>query len=423
MNRPRCPVDFDLSSPEQRENPFPVFAAARDEQPVFWDGRLGLWVVTRYDDVKRVLTDWETFSSEGALRSAPRPFPPDVRRALDEGWPDMPIIIDSDPPVHRRLRSLINRAFTPRRVRSLEPTIRDFSHELIDEFTGAGEADIVEEFAWPLPLLTLGEMLDIPRSDLPHLHELSQHWLMLMQDAEPEARTEHARRYVELQHYFVDLVESRSTDPGDDLVSDLVASQQEIADEEGWTFTPAEVAGIPLDLMVAGHVTVTRVLGSALVRLSDHPEQQEQVREDPDRLADTIDEVLRLESPAQGLFRTVTRDVTLSGVEIPAGERLMVLFSSANRDQRVFEHAEEFDPDRDDRSNHLAFGHGIHFCVGHALARLELRVALEALLDRLPNLRVPPDGRWERDPVFFARGFDSLEITWDPVTSEAGSGP
>ncbi len=406
MSAPVLSERFDPLSPEQREDPFGILALARRERPVFYAPELDLWVVTRHEDVLAVLKDHRSFSSSGALRSSAAPFPPEVAAVLAEGWPEMPYIIEIDPPLHDRIRGLVTKTFTPRRVASMEPVVREVVDELLAALPTPGEADIVEAFAWPLPLRVLGRLLGLPREDLAQLHEWGNDWMLVQQDGPLERRVEHARGTVALQRYFVDAVRRREREPSDDLLGALVAARAEIEPP----LSEVEVAGLPLDLMVAGHVTVTRAIGSTLDLLLRQPPLRELLL-DPARAPAAIEEILRLESPAQGLFRRATRDVELGGATIPAGARVMAHFASANRDERVFAHAGELRPGCPDRVRHVAFGKGIHFCIGAPLARLELAVALPALLERLPGLR-RGSAPAVREPLFFARGFASLPVAW-----------
>ena len=401
-------IPFDPTTPEQRENPFDVLALARREQPVFHAPALDLWVVTRHDDVLTVLKDHRTFSSTGALKSSSTSLPPEVFEVLADGFPEMPYIIELDPPLHDRIRGLVARAFTPRRIAELEPRIAAIASELIDELAPLGHADIVEAFAWPLPLRVLGELFGFPREDLEQVHRWGLDWLLLQQERPLDEQLGHARGLVELQRYCVAAVEHRRANPADDLLGAMVAANDG-ADEP---LSTVEIAGLPLDLMVAGHVTVTRAIGSALDRMFDEPTLREHLL-DPELAAKAIEEILRLESPAQGLFRVTTREVELGGAVLPEGARVMAHFASANRDACAFAHADVDRPERDDIGAHLAFGKGIHFCIGAPLGRLELRTALPMLIRRLPGLRrgTAPAAR---ETVFFARGFTSLEVEWDP---------
>ena len=378
---------------------------------MFFAEAFGFWVVTRYEDVFTVLKDEDAFSSVDALRSSSDELPGEVKAVLAEGWQEMPVIIDTDPPLHARIRGLVNRAFTPRRVAELEPCIAALAAELVNGFAADGHADIIERFAWPLPLNVMGDLLGLPREDLPQIHRWSNDWLSLFQPVDSVQRQiEMARSVVALQRYFQDALEERARSPRDDLMSALLEAQA--ASEE--PLTMVEVMGVPLDLVIAGHVTVTRAIGSALVLLLEHPEQLHDVREIPDLLPAAIEEVLRMESPAQGLFRKTTREIELGGVMLPKGARIMVHFASANRDELQFGEPDRFDVRRPDVGRHLAFGKGIHFCIGAALARLELRIALEILFDRLPGLRLSSRLQPGRERIFFARGYERLPLEWEP---------
>lgn len=403
-------IAFDPLDPAQRADPFPVYAEARRDAPVFYAPAFDLWVVTRYDDVLAVLKDDEAFSSRNALRSSPREPLPEVREVLAEGWPQMPIIVDSDPPLHGRIRRPITKAFTPRRVAELAPRIEAIAEELLDGFAGDGAADLVERFAWPLPLRVMGELIGVPEEDLHWLHERSRDWLSLFgATGTVEEQVAAAEGTIALQRYFVAAMEGRSLEPRDDLMSALLAAVA----EEDEPISIVELAGVPLDLLVAGHVTVTRAIGSALVLLLRQPGALAELRRDTELVGPALEEILRLESPAQGLFREATRDVELGGVRLPRGARLMVHFGSANRDETVFADADRYDPRRADVGKHVAFGKGIHFCIGAPLARLELSIALPLLLERLPNLRRADGGPLAYDPIFFARGLSSLRVEWD----------
>jgi cytochrome P450 len=404
-------IEFDPLAPQQRESPYAVYADARDRAPVFYAERFGFWVVTRHEDVITVLKDGETYSSRDALTSSPVELPREVQAVLDEGWPEMPVIIDTDAPLHTRIRGLVTKAFTPRRVAQMAPTIERVASGLIDEIEADGSADIVARFAWPLPLTVVGDMLGVPREDLARLHEWSVHWLRLKQPgATLEQQLGWARSTVELQRYFMALLDERDRDPGDDLTSALLEAARELEPP----LARDAVMGVPLDLVVAGHVTVTRAIGNALVLLLGEPGRADELREDPSLVPSAVEEILRLESPAQGLFRVTTRAVSLGGVELPAGARLMVHYGSANRDERVFSCPAEYDPRREGLGKHLAFGKGVHFCIGAPLARLELGIALPLLLGRLPGLRLA-DGPLAWEPIFFARGLERLDVAWDPV--------
>jgi cytochrome P450 len=402
-------IEFDPLAPEQRASPYAVYADARERAPVFFAERFGFWVVTRHEDVLAVLKDGEAYSSRDALTSSPIELPAEVQAVLDTGWPSMPVIIDTDAPLHTRIRGLVTRAFTPRRVAEMAPRIEELAGELIDGFRADGAADVVARFAWPLPLAVVGDMLGVPRSDLERLHEWSVHWLRLKQPgATLDEQLAWARSTVALQRYFMELLDERDRVPADDLTTALLAASRDLDPP----LSRDAVMGVPLDLLVAGHVTVTRAIGSALVLLLGEPGRVDELRAEPSLVPAAVEEILRLESPAQGLFRTTTRAVSLGGVSLPAGARLMVHYGSANRDERVFECPAGYDPRRPGLSRHVAFGKGVHFCIGAPLARLELAIALPLLLERLPGLRLV-EGPLAWEPIFFARGLERLDVRWD----------
>jgi cytochrome P450 len=408
----RCPIHFDPMSPDQLADPYPTYARAREDAPVFHSEQHGLWVVTRYEDVVQVVKDHRSFSSENAVRSSLAPPPPEVAAVLAEGHPLTPTLTDADEPVHGRLRGMVNKAFTHQRVREMEPLIRRATDDLIDGFVSDGVVDLIESFAWPLPLTSIGDVLGVPRADLDDLHTWSYHWLKLLQATDPvERQMEYARSVVRMQQYFIDALEERVRSPRDDLMSALLAARL----EGEQPLTIVEAMRVPMNLVIAGHVTVTRAIGNSIVLLLERPDQLELLRDDPDVTANAIEELLRMESPAQGLFRTTTREVEVGGVALPKGARVMVHYGSANRDDRRFQDAARLDLGREDVNGHLAFGKGIHVCVGAPLARSELRIALPELLRRLPGLRLDDERPPERDRIFFARGFSHVWVRWDPA--------
>ncbi|MGI5490992.1 cytochrome P450 [Microtetraspora malaysiensis] len=407
----RFPVHFEPLSPEQLADPYPLYAKLRREAPVFYDEAHDLWVVTRYDDVLAVVRDTETFSSENAVRASVKPLPQPVLDVLATGWPLTPTLTDSDGKVHKRLRLLVSKAFTPKRIAAMEGQIRETVDALIDEFVDDGRADIIEKFAWNLPMFAITDILNVPREDVPALHRWSVSWLRIMQATDSvEELVVHAEDVVAMQRYFVNALEARVDQEGDDFMSNLLGAR--VADGEPLKLE--EAMRVLVNLIIAGHVTVTRSIGNGLTTLLAHPDQLQVVLHDPTLIQAMAEEILRYESPAQGLFRTVRKDSVLNGVEIPAGARLMVHWASANRDEKAFDNPDTFDVTRESMATHVAFGRGIHTCLGAPLARLQLKIALPRLFERLPNLRVVVgEDTAVRDTIFFARGFKKLEIEWD----------
>ena len=404
-----CPIRFDPAEPGQAEEPGPFFRAMRDTCPVHYEERLDLWIVTRYEDVQTVLRDPATFSSAGAVTTSAVPLPATVQAVLVRAsWP-LRLLTESDPPIHRQLRGLVQKAFTPRRVRSLEPFVAQRARSLIDAFRSKGEVEIIRAFAWPLPIAVIAQMLGVERDRAEDLHGWSRDLLLLLQGAgDEETLRGRADSVVAMQHYFEDALTRRKNVRRDDLMGAL------LDDWDPAVLSVAELVQLLITLVVAGHLTVTRAIGSALVLL-DRIELLSDLSRGrlTERLDAVVEEALRLETPAQGLFRRVTRDTSLNGAALPAGARVMVHFGAANRDEQVFASADEFDAEREGISRHLAFGKGAHFCLGAPLARMELRIALSTLAAELPGLHVATDRTARRDPIFFARGYEELHVAWD----------
>lgn len=400
---------FNPMAPDQLEDPYPLYARARRERPVFYAEQLDVWVVTRYADVVAALRDTERFSSVGSLE-AKTTLPPEATAVLSTGYLEFRSLVQSDPPDHTRVRNIFNKALSPQRVAALEPDVRAIADELIDGFVGEGEADLIDRFAFPLPGIVIGRLLGVPRSDLAQL----KHWsnakqVLLAAGESPERLAECARDFVALQRYFAEHIERRVKEPRGDLLTLLAPI--EIGGSAAMSMQEAVCNAI--DLLAAGHETTTDLIGNGLSLLMAHPDQLAALRADTALLPDALDEMLRIEAPVRGLFRRVTKASELGGVTLAAGARLFLLYGSANRDEDAFPHPDEFDIRRRPALPHLSFAKGIHFCVGNALARLEGRIAFERLLARLPNVRPHPTKPSQRRPYVILRGFEHLPITWD----------
>ena len=336
---------FDPLAPAQLDDPYPIYARLRRESPVHYEPRFDLYVVSRYDDVVAAALQPENLSSQDALRSSFED-PPEVTAILSGGIGSEIWITASDDPDHGRVRGLINKVFTPRRVRQLEPEIERLVHALVDSFAAHGEVDIIERFAWPLPLQVLAQILGLPPTDLDRLHTWSYDFLRLLQGTGTlEERMTYARHFVAFQKYMLEALRDRETSPRDDFLTALLSARRDSSPP----LSIEETAWIPITLVTAGHVTVTRAIGNGLALLFEQTDLRESVETgDDEAAADVVEEVLRYESPAQGLFRTATRDIELGGTVIPKGARVMVHFGSANRDERAFTRPEQILPGRPD---------------------------------------------------------------------------
>lgn len=395
---------------EHLQDPYPFFERARREQPVFFSPAFHMWFVARYDDVMTVLMDPQTYSSRDVIPTHPD-MRPEIREAL-AGYRNPQHLINNDPPDHTRMRSLMNYAFTPRRVAALEPFIREVSNALIDAFAGNGHADLIDEFAYPLPLTVILRMIGVPPEDMESCRRWSNainEWAWGQQVLPVERLVEDARGMVEFMHYTEDLVESRRQNPKDDLISHLLAAR-----EDGVVPLSAEsLVDIIPGLIVAGHETTANLIGNTMYLLLSHPQQWEEVRRDPSAAERAIEEGLRTDSSVTGMPRTATKDVELGGVRIPAGSMLYLLYGSANHDDAHFSQPETFDIHRPKDATHLGFGRGIHYCIGAPLGRLEGRIAIEVLAARLPGLRLVPEQDFARKPNLLFRGLTELNLVWN----------
>ena len=364
-------------------DPHPVWKRLRDEAPAYYNERHDFWAVSRYDDVLNALLDWETYSSARGIVVEMIDTSPDA--VLLDDLPGMlPMMIMMDPPRHDRLRKLVSRAFTPRRVAALEGRMREMCAEFLDPHVGGGPFDIMEECGAKVPGMVIGAIMGVPEEDQNEVRI----WIDAMMRWDPDGTDAFKMESVgKLMQYMNDLVTERRDRPRDDMISDLHAAR--VADEDGHEtqLTFEEVFGFTQLLVFAGNETTARLLGWTAVLLARHPDQRAILLDDPSVVPNAVEELLRYESPSPIQGRYVTRDVDVAGTTIPAGSRLAILNASANRDERHFEDPDRFDVTRQiDR--HLAFGYGVHFCLGAALARLEGKVVLEEMLARFPDWQV-----------------------------------
>ncbi|WP_426746131.1 cytochrome P450 [Myxococcus faecalis] len=398
-----------LDSP-QLENPHPFLARARREAPVFFSPALGAWVVTRHADISAVVADTERFSSAESITVGAATTPPEVVAALMDGYPLVPSLVDNDPPAHSRFRGLVSKAFTGRRLAEKEPFIRALVDELIDSFRHEGKADLFLRFAHPLSASIIAEILGIPRADIHRFRRWSDELTtVLAAHGSIEHQVACARGVVEFQRYLAQALEERKTAPREDLLSDIVTGSKEMTPP----MSMAELVSMLMQVHFAGHETTAGLIVGAVELLLEHPEQLQALREDPALIAGAVEEAVRMTSPVHAMFRTALEPVELGGVPIPQGAHIRIVYASANRDEARFHEPERFDVRRPDVKKHLAFGQGLHFCIGAPLARLEARLALEALLRSLPGLRLVPG----QTPGFLksvtVRRHESLEVAWE----------
>ena len=410
------PADFNLFDPAVMECPYPFYEALRSEAPVYELPGFGVYLVTRYDDIVEALRNPEVFSSDlgkagsGSVVGLFSPPPTDeIREILSHGYPAAKTLLLNDPPSHTRYRALVSKAFAPRRVAQMEDGIRTLAHELIDAFADDGRVELIRQFAVPLPLTVIADALGVPRSELATFKRWSDNAVApLGRLLDHNQQVEVARSYVEFQTYFAAKIEDRRQQPQDDMLTDLVDAR--IDDE---ALTTVELLDIVQQMLVAGNETTTKLIGSAMLQLLEHPDAMDAVLADRSLVPNLIEETLRVEAPVQGLFRVAARDTELGGVAIPGGSPLVMLYGSGNRDDDAFPDAARFDLRRDHTRSHLAFGLGTHYCVGAALSKAEGRIAFEALLERLHNVRLEQPGPQPYEHNFVFRGLEELRLVFD----------
>lgn len=394
--------------PFEMADPFPFYARAREEAPIFYSPEIGYWVITRYEDVKAVFKDLETFSSE--ISGTPMVPPnPEVQKILDEGgFKVFSGLSGKMPPDHTRIRSFINKAFTPQRVKKLEAPIRQRVIELLSSWSG-GRADLVSQLTYDLPALVLFILLGIPDEDVHQVKEWAYSRIVLQWGGQGEDPIPHAHNLVKYWKYCNELIDKRFENPQDDLPSDLVRIYQS-GDK---TITRTEMASVCYTLLFAGHETTSHMLAEGIKTLLSHRASWEALCADPSRIPQAVEEIARTCPSIFTWRRITTRPVRLGGVDLPKGAPLLLVIGSANRDERCFRHGEEFDISRENAKDNLTFGHGVKYCLGAPLARQEARIVLEELTRRFPSLRLAPNQKIEYIPNMMSRGPRHVWVEWD----------
>jgi cytochrome P450 len=406
--------------------PFPLYEVLRSVAPVTRNERLNAFVVSRYAEVIEVLRDTARFSSAmasgassvtGLARqivadpaSPPRLVAQAERRLK---LAESPVLLFTDPPLHRRQRALVAAAFSPKRVKQLEPDVRRLTGELIDGFAADGRVELVSQFSIQLPMTVIAVLLGVPPSEMKTFKRWSNAFTAGVGAVghSPEQLAEIFAEVDSFYDYFTEQIERRRSEPEDDLLTDLVAAR--IDDEEPLRLD--EILQMLVQFLVAGNETTTNAITTLMHRLAQDPDLADRVRADQALVEPLVEEMLRVEAPVQGMFRVATTDTTLAEVAVPAGSLLWLVYGSANRDPEPFPDPDVLDLDGE-RAPHLSFARFEHFCLGASIARLELRVAAELLLDRLTDLRLdcePDELTYHRS--FVLRGLSALPLTFKPA--------
>lgn len=382
----QAPADHHGYEPFAMEDPFPAYARMRSEQLVMFDERTGLYVVTRYDDVKEVFEKWETFSSENAQAPVRKRGPQATQIMTEGGFTTYSGLSARRPPEHTRIRAIAQKAFTPRRFKALEPLIRENVKASIKAMLDRGDdhGDIVADLAYSLPTVTILTLIGEDTSSVDTYKRWSDsRAAMTWGDLSDEEQIPHAHNLVEYWNRCQEIVARAHAEGGDDLTADLVKAQS-----EGGEISDHEIASLLYSLLFAGHETTTTLISNCVRVLLDHREAWEALCAEPKQIPKAIDEVLRYSGSIVGWRRKALEDTEVAGVAIPEGGELLLLMGSANRDESRFENGEDFDISRSNARDHLSFGFGIHYCLGNMLAKLQAKIALEELTSALPDLQL-----------------------------------
>lgn len=420
MTNHNKPINF--MDPAIQQCPFSAYKELRDEAPVYVDPETGFYVVTRFEDIRNILKDPDTFGSTPMMESAA--FNAHAKRRMrareifaEKGWaPAMPLPF-RDEPEHRQMRAVLEKAFRPGRVKELDGFIKDTAYGLLEDFLNEGKCDWVKQFAVPLPLIIICHQMGAPKEDIWKIKEWTDAFfhrigLMLPEDEELAI----IDKEIEGQYYFQPIFEELRKNPNDSFLSDLVNTEIEAW---GRPFNDNELhAEMTTDTFVGGSETTTNALGAGVKLLAENPDVWAQLKSDPDKYIKTfIEEVLRLESPVQGQYRFVKTDTIIDNIKLSKGSTIIIRFGSANRDERQFEHPEKLDLERPRAAAHMAFGMGNHHCLGATLARSELYWGFKALTDKISELKFSSDRTsFEYHPHYVFRALKSLNIDFTRET-------
>lgn len=425
INRMEDPIvperleDVNLLDAEVQECPYPTYDLLREEAPVWKDPITGFYVITRFDNLRQILLDTEHFKN-GRGDYADTRIDKDramrMRKLYEEkGWLPAPTLAARDDPNHKQMRAMFDKAFSPKKIKDLDPFVEDLAYRLIDAFIDEGQCDWVQQFAVPLPLITIGKQMGVPEKDIWQIKAWTDAWVQrlgMMQTEEEERWS--VEMEIEAQNYFQPIFERLRKEPDGTLLSEMVNRE---VPEWGRKLTDNELhAEMMADTFVGGSETSTNAISAGIMLLAQNPHVWDKLRADPDKYLRTFsEEVLRLEGPVQGLFRQVPQDTEIHGVKIPAGSVLNIRYAAANRDADEFQCPAELDLERDKPGRHLAFGSGVHHCLGAPLARRELYWSFKAFVDRIDDFKlIEGKNDLRHQPNFCLRALKALHIEFTP---------
>jgi cytochrome P450 len=427
---PAALADINLLDQRLQNCPYPAYELLRNEAPVWKDPITGFYVISRFEDLRAILLDTDSYISNmrGSGSSRERLDKDRATRMLDlykeKGWVPAPTLAGRDDPNHKQMRTMFNEAFRPRKINAMDPFVRDTAYKLIDDFIEDGSCDWMHQYAVPLPLIVIGHQMGVPEEDIWQIKAWTDAWVQrlgMMQTEDEELWS--VEMEIEAQHYFQKIFDRLRQTPDDTLLSDMV---NRVIPEWGRPLNDNELhAEMMADTFVGGSETTTNAIAYGMKLLIENPQVWARLKQDPDTHLKTFcEEVVRLEGPVQGLFRLASKDIELHGVTIPAGAMINIRYAAANRDEREFEGPAELDLDRKKPARHLGFGSGVHHCLGAPLARRELYWAFRALCDRVDEMQFAPGkNTFEVVPNFSLRALKELHIEFRAKPAEDRTNP
>jgi cytochrome P450 len=413
----RLEEEFQPFSAQQLEDPYPLYARAREQAPIFFSPLINSYVVTRMRDVRAMLADAETFSSSNVMRPVGQ-FYPQTYQALSAGYAPAPFIINADGKVHERQRAPLTRMLSAGQVRSMEPSIREKANELVDAFINDGHADLVSQFSRRLTGDVICELCGIEPEDRAEVITGCDTMLEVISTTDEQVQAQAARGMVAFQQMLGRYVRLRRALPQNDFISEI--SSIMVPGMEPLTIAQeGELVQYICGLLLAAHDGTADTITDGVKLLLDHHEQWELLCQQPELIANAVEEIVRFSPPGYAFFRVALKEVTVGDEEdgnaltLPPGTQFLLLYASANHDKTVFADADRFDIQRPVKSrDHVGFGYGRHFCAGMPLGHKEVEIALEVLMQRIPQLRYMPDQQFERRKTLISRGLKRFEVQW-----------
>ena len=410
--------EINIFDQELMKCPHAFYKKLRDEAPVYQDPNTGIFQVSKHELICEAARNAKVFSNDfGALQKdgGSDTYPKEAAEIMEkDGYPAVNTMLTADPPRHTKYRKLVDKAFTPKRVSEMGPAIEEKTNLIIDQFFDEGKCEVASQLAQPLPIRVIAEALGASTDDYEFFRISSEAFTdQLSGTSTPEEHIEIAKKLVKFQQYFAERLKEKEKNPSDDILSDLATLDFEDENNITRKMETPEQLSIIQQLLVAGNATTAHSITEAIKLLIENPDQMELVINDNSLIPNMVEESLRLLTPTNNMWRIATEDTELGGVSIPAGSALMLRYGSGNRDEDLFENPDSFDVTRKNARRHIAFGQGIHVCLGMNLSRKEMYTAFPIILNRLKNMRFTEKNDFNYSPNVLLRGLDSLNIEFD----------